>query len=362
MKNLLMRSMVVCALLLAFIPAALAQLENPLAGTRWKLESMGGTPAVEGSNVTLEFVDEGQVTGSGGCNGFGGSYTLEGSAITFSGVASTLMLCMDEAVNQQETAFFAALQTAARYELADDGLTIWYGDGQEMRFGVAQSLTGIHWQLAAMGETPVVAGSVVSIMFGDDSSVSGTGGCNRFSGTYTVSSNMLTFSPLASTRMACVDAAASQQETAFFAALEAANGYALADDGLTIWYGDGQEMRLVATLAGTQWQLAALDGAPAVEGSVVTLAFDEDGRAAGTGGCNSFGGPYEVNGSAITFGALASTMMACVDGGISEQEAAFFAALAAADRFAISGGQLTIWYGDDQRLVFTSIVEAAASG
>jgi heat shock protein HslJ len=106
-----------------------------LEGTRWELESMGQrgaeSPIVVGSTVTLEFQAEGMVVGQGGCNGYGGQYTVDGENIEIREIVSTLMACADDAVTQQEADFFQALQAADTYEVEGDRLTIFYNDGQE---------------------------------------------------------------------------------------------------------------------------------------------------------------------------------------------------------------------------------------
>jgi putative lipoprotein len=51
-----------------------------------------------------------------------------------------------------------------------------------------------------------------------DSSVSGTGGCNRFTGRVSIAGKRITFGPIASTRMACTPAVMNQ-EGEFFMAL-----------------------------------------------------------------------------------------------------------------------------------------------
>ena len=53
-----------------------------------------------------------------------------------------------------------------------------------------------------------------------DGTVSGTGGCNRMMGKAVISGETMSFSPIASTRMACTPAAMAQ-EAKFFKALEA---------------------------------------------------------------------------------------------------------------------------------------------
>ncbi|KFC75611.1 Heat shock protein-like protein [Bosea sp. LC85] len=57
-----------------------------------------------------------------------------------------------------------------------------------------------------------------------DGKVSGTGGCNRMSGSAKLSGPQISFGPLASTRMACT-LAAMNQESKFFAALESARSW-----------------------------------------------------------------------------------------------------------------------------------------
>lgn len=57
-----------------------------------------------------------------------------------------------------------------------------------------------------------------------DGKVSGTGGCNRMSGSARINGSQIAFSPLASTRMACTPAAMNQ-ESKFFAALDATRGW-----------------------------------------------------------------------------------------------------------------------------------------
>jgi heat shock protein HslJ len=88
------------------------------------------TPVVPGSSVTLQFEVDGQVGGSGGCNSYGGQYEVQDNTISFSQVMSTLMACADESVNQQEQQYFQALQTAGRFEVTGDQLTIWYNGDQ----------------------------------------------------------------------------------------------------------------------------------------------------------------------------------------------------------------------------------------
>ena len=107
-----------------------------LEGTHWALVSLGKpgeeTPVIEGSNVTLEFEDDGQVGGSGGCNSYSGQYQVDGNTIAFPEVVSTLMACADEQITAQETRYLQALGTTGRYTIADDRLSIMYDNDQNV--------------------------------------------------------------------------------------------------------------------------------------------------------------------------------------------------------------------------------------
>jgi ABC-type amino acid transport substrate-binding protein/heat shock protein HslJ len=107
--------------------------DNPLADTNWQLVSYlsGGqsTPVLEGSAVAISFQANGNYAGNGGCNDYSGTYSVNGSQITIGPASSTGKLC-DEAVTQQENAYFSLLPTAATYAIANGQLTIQDGSGQ----------------------------------------------------------------------------------------------------------------------------------------------------------------------------------------------------------------------------------------
>lgn len=107
---------------------------DALRGTRWQLVSFGPTdaPAAAGAAITLEFGAGGQAGGHGGCNDYGGSYTVREGSLRFAEIVSTLKACDDEAVNDQEALYLEALRTTGRFTLTGDSLTIWYGGDDEM--------------------------------------------------------------------------------------------------------------------------------------------------------------------------------------------------------------------------------------
>lgn len=104
-----------------------------------------------------------------------------------------------------------------------------------------------------------------------------------------------------------------------------------------------------APLAGTQWELAELNGQPAVALTGVgapTLAFGADGRASGNGGCNQFSGPYTQDGAALRLGPLVSTRRACTDAAGNNRETAYLRALESTTRFSATAERLELYAGN----------------
>lgn len=89
----------------------------------WVLESVGGEDVAPGVTSEITFAD-GEVTGNGGVNSFGGSYKAEGAnQLEFGDIVSTKMAGSDEA-NAQEAAFFDALDKTERFDFEQDKLVL----------------------------------------------------------------------------------------------------------------------------------------------------------------------------------------------------------------------------------------------
>jgi heat shock protein HslJ len=107
-------------------------------------------------------------------------------------------------------------------------------------------------------------------------------------------------------------------------------------------------------LAGTSWRLVEANGQLAPAGVEATITFEEGGQVSGSGGCNSYGGTYSVDGNSITFSQIISTMMACQDEGVMALESTFLDALNAGGTFDVQGNTLTIDAANGTTLNFTS--------
>ena len=99
-------------------------------------------------------------------------------------------------------------------------------------------LTGIEWRLVSSGpagaEIPLVPGTTVTLRFSEDNRASGSTGCNSFSGLYEVRGDSISFNRIITTRRACLDQRANQQEQRLVSGLDAATRFRLTSNRLTI--------------------------------------------------------------------------------------------------------------------------------
>lgn len=90
--------------------------------------------------------------------------------------------------------------------------------------GAAEGLVGPAWVAEDIGGRGVADRARTEITFGADGRAYGSGGCNRFTGGYTLDGPSLRFGAMASTNMACVPAAMDQEQR-FHQALAAVRGW-----------------------------------------------------------------------------------------------------------------------------------------
>jgi heat shock protein HslJ len=82
---------------------------------------------------------------------------------------------------------------------------------------------------------------------------------------------------------------------------------------------------------------------PLIDRSHLTVTFDRDGRAYGTGGCNHWFAGYGIEGEILRFSQVGSTRRACAPA-LMEQEQRFFDSLRQVRRWDYSPlGELRLW-------------------
>jgi heat shock protein HslJ len=127
------------ALLLAVLAACsdadLTRVAHPstLAGTTWEVVSVNGQVPGPGSAPTAAFAAT-EVTGSAGCNSYGGHYRYDPSTgeIAFTDLGMTAMLCVEPARNRIESAFSQAIGRVSSASIDPEGRLVLSGPQTEI--------------------------------------------------------------------------------------------------------------------------------------------------------------------------------------------------------------------------------------
>jgi heat shock protein HslJ len=108
--------------------------EDPLDGTSWVLIGYGLAAPLPGTEITAKF-DQGQVSGSSGCNSYGGSYEVKGDSISVRELFHTEMACLDpEGIMEQEQTYLEYLSGAQTFHLSHGQLQFTRADGETLTF------------------------------------------------------------------------------------------------------------------------------------------------------------------------------------------------------------------------------------
>ena len=96
-----------------------------VTGQTWILTTYNDAQPIGGHQPTLRFDPE-QISGTTGCNHYGGMYQIDGDSIRFEGIYSTEMACLDpEGLMDQERVYLELLGNADRFELSNGVLTFY---------------------------------------------------------------------------------------------------------------------------------------------------------------------------------------------------------------------------------------------
>lgn len=226
--------------------------ESELAGTTWVLENFRELDAlflvIFEAPVTLTFEADGTLHGVSGCNNYLGVYKVDGSSISIGGLAVTEKACLEpEGIMEQEQQYIDALLKVDNYRIFGDRLVLNYDDDVRsldfrQRKQSTSELADTSWMLESFRELDMlllpVENTEVTLTFSSDGTISGSAGCNLIFGEFSTTGNRITFSHIGSTKIACRDEVA-QQEQRFLDGLENAETYLMADGRLNIQYNGG---------------------------------------------------------------------------------------------------------------------------
>ncbi|MDR3058377.1 MAG: META domain-containing protein [Prevotella sp.] len=202
--------------------------------------------------------------------------------------------------------------------------------------------------------------------------LSGNGGCNRYTGSFTLTEENIFSAPnLAATMMACLP---GNKEPQFLAALSSPNlVVSLTKDGV-LTFSEGKEVVLefeksqapvtsanadivnAENLAG-KWNLTSISGgdiATLFTDKVPTMEISNDGKVFGNAGCNTYRTAYTLAENTVTFGPVMSTKMACPS---LKGEGLFTSFLSTPLQAGLNGDKLTFFKEGNIVLEFTKVIE-----
>jgi len=200
----------------------------------------------------------------------------------------------------------------------------------------SNSLTGTHWLLVSTNAAPTVPATTPFTIQFDATTASGAGPCNRYHLPFKVEGSTVTAGPVGATQIACARPLLTAEQH-YFAALEKINALQMQDTQLVLTGPDSTRLVYAKADAAAEklvgkWDIASYATPNAiispVPGTKPTMDFNADGHVAIATGCNTASTTWKTDGTALTFGPAASTLMACEKpAGLHEQESAIFAAL-----------------------------------
>lgn len=225
-------------------PAAPAA-PGTLTGVTWQWQSLttaaGTTTIADPTRYTITFNTDNTAFIQADCNTVRAETRTDGNSLTIFLGPSTLVACPPDT---QDQLFLQSLQTVGNYTVNGNQLVLGNPvDGSTMTFVAAGSTgggatdsptggaAGVTFRVVSFGPNgavaPVVAGSEITATFDDVAlTVSGSAGCNNYTGTLIPQGGFFTVGPIASTLRACdAPAGVMEQEAAFLAALGGTNGY-----------------------------------------------------------------------------------------------------------------------------------------
>lgn len=182
--------------------AAVEPAADPQGDWVLELGTVDGTPFpfVEGYRVTMNLHD-GAIGGTAACNGYGGTYALDGATMTVGEWSITEMGC-EPAVMEAEQLFISVLSRPLDLVRSDDILEV-TGEGVDLVFLAIEpiptaELIGTTWELHTliMGEAATTVLGEPRLRLEPDGTMSGWTGCRELTGDYVVVADALRFSSL----------------------------------------------------------------------------------------------------------------------------------------------------------------------
>ncbi|ADB35048.1 protein of unknown function DUF306 Meta and HslJ [Kribbella flavida DSM 17836] len=203
------------------------------------------------TRIRLEFLDDGRLAATAGCNSIGGKARTGGGKLSVDELAVTEMGC-DAPRHAQDTWLVQLLQSDPSWTTEADKLTITSGstvlqlqDRETATPDVA--LDGTRWTLDTVitGELASTPGAANAHLTISGERVTGATGCNELQGIVARSGDKLTFGELGTTRRACDGDAAALEKT-MLSTLNSEVSYSIEANRLRLRKADGSGLDFTA--------------------------------------------------------------------------------------------------------------------
>lgn len=249
-------AMLVCAgLVMAVALAGCGQgSQDPAAlqEAQWTLSATSATEAdLTKLGISAQF-DGTRMTGFSGVNSYTGEYEASTDGTFKAGPFASTMMAGPAKAMAAESAYMKLVEAAEKYKVEGDKLTLTTADGTTLTYDRAKAfdLAGSSWTVTGYnnGKEAVVGpveGSELTLDFGTDDTVSGTGGVNRFNGPYESGDTSIKIGPLMQTKMAGPEELMTQEQQ-YITALQNATEWEVANNVLTLRDNEGA-MQVTAT-------------------------------------------------------------------------------------------------------------------
>lgn len=219
------------------------------------------------------------------------------------------------------------------------------------------------WELNVLDGEQIKINKSIFIDLTEDDIVNGFIGCNRLTGSYSITNeSQIKFNELATTRMVCPE---MDMENKILELLNTADNFTIDSGKLMLNIGKRAPLAIFSKVYDNEivnkyWKLKILDGK--------TIQFTDnqekeqffilksDGSISGFAGCNHFHGQYELtNENNITFNKnMAVTLKACPD--VDIDELAFLKVFELTDNYTLDGDTLSLNIGEKEALaVFEAV-------
>lgn len=150
-------------------------IRDGLTWSQWWAVSINETDVITDTMVTMFLRQDGEITGSSGCNWYGCRYNQKGRYIRISGSDITSMGCAEDILDQEES-FLACLQDSYSFKVEGDTLVLYDVSGKVLvvcerlprHSEDPEQLIGTNWRLVSVDGEEVTDNESGMIFFDPD--------------------------------------------------------------------------------------------------------------------------------------------------------------------------------------------------